>query len=540
MPALFNLRIIIFFWFVLCLNALVFLPGFSEYDTQKYLSIAHQMIDHHQYLIAQWENKVYSDKPPLLFWLIILGWHVLGYLNQWPQALVLILGSVSLFISYRLAQQFWPNTQSAKIAALLTVTCFQWFWCVKAIRVDSLLCLAVLLACLSVYHSLFALTRKTKILSWLGYSLAIALGAFAKGPVILIFVLVPACLMPFCFSCPARHNLKNWYGLLAVTTLLGFALILAWAVPAIYLGGEQFAREIAFQQITHRATLHQEAFYYYLARLPLYLLPWSLYPPVYLALYLALYRAVKHLSTNRPLVWCVVFVVSSLSILSVFGQKLPHYIFPSVAIVLLVLANSLNQLGLNSLHSPKNLWLLAFFIFGVSLFCLGFNLIETHLSLENRTRGFFLHELHLSAWGLIFLSLSLVLFVAPVRTLAHQLLLIGLAQLILSLFVFSTVLYRYEQHLSIQPIIMYLTSHTDSPLALSPNSVITQPELTTWLKQSQRKLEKPQNFDRWRLDHPKGIGLSSSLTDLTTHPITFWMFQERYRLLALIPAISVP
>ena len=538
MPVFFNLRIIILFWFILCLNALVFLPGFSEYDTQKYLSIAHQMIDQHQYLIAHWENKVYSDKPPLLFWLIILGWRCVGYLNQWPQALVLILGSTSTFISYRLAQQFWPNTHSAKIAALLTACCFHWFWCVKAIRVDSLLCLAVLLACLCVYHSLFAVTLKTKIMSWMGYSLAMALGAFAKGPVILIFVLVPACFMPYCFSCPARRNLTYWYGLLTLTTLLGFALILAWAIPAMVLGGDQFAREIAFQQITHRATLNQEAFYYYLARLPIYLLPWSLYPPVYLALYRAFQNSIKNPRENRPLLWCLMFAFTSLGILSLFGQKLPHYIFPSLAIVLLILANSLNQLGLNSLHSRKNLWLLGIFILGVSLFCLGFNWIEAHLSLENRTRGFFLHELHLSAWGLVFLILSLFLFIAPIRTLAHQLVVIGLAQLVLSLFVFSTVLYRYEQHLSIQPIIKYLNTYPNSPLALTQNSQITQPELIRWLEQSHRKLEHPEHFDRWKLDHPQGIGLSSSLTDLTNHPITFWMFQERYRLLALIPALS--
>jgi len=47
-------------------------------DETRYLSVAWEMWNHGDWLVPHLNGAPYSDKPPALFWGILLGWRVFG------------------------------------------------------------------------------------------------------------------------------------------------------------------------------------------------------------------------------------------------------------------------------------------------------------------------------------------------------------------------------------------------------------------------------------------------------------------------------
>jgi len=57
-------------------------------DETRYLSVAWEMWQHHTFLVPTLNGEAYSHKPPLLFWLIQLGWWLFGT-SDWVARLVI-------------------------------------------------------------------------------------------------------------------------------------------------------------------------------------------------------------------------------------------------------------------------------------------------------------------------------------------------------------------------------------------------------------------------------------------------------------------
>ncbi|APE30291.1 hypothetical protein BOX17_04590 [Halomonas aestuarii] len=57
-------------------------------DETRYLSVAWEMWQHQSFLVPLLNGEAYSHKPPLLFWLIQLGWWLFGA-SDWVARLVI-------------------------------------------------------------------------------------------------------------------------------------------------------------------------------------------------------------------------------------------------------------------------------------------------------------------------------------------------------------------------------------------------------------------------------------------------------------------
>ena len=79
---------------------------------------------------------------------------------------------------------------------------------------------------------------------------AIALGVYAKGPVILIHVLPVALLAPLWVGGLARPG--AWYRGIGVSILVALALVGLWLGPALILGGEAYRGEVLWRQSAGR------------------------------------------------------------------------------------------------------------------------------------------------------------------------------------------------------------------------------------------------------------------------------------------------
>ena len=59
-------------------------------DETRYLSVAYEMFIDKEWVVPKLNGEIYSQKPPLLFWLIQSGWSIFGVNIWWPRMLGLI------------------------------------------------------------------------------------------------------------------------------------------------------------------------------------------------------------------------------------------------------------------------------------------------------------------------------------------------------------------------------------------------------------------------------------------------------------------
>ena len=283
-------------------------------DETRYLTVAWEMHLSHHWLLPSLNGEPYSHKPPLLFWLINLMWTVTGP-QLWAARLIPgIITGIALLLTARLARTLFPERPLiAQLAPLLLLTCPAFLVYGNLIMFDLLLACFVMLALERVWRAANSFTvipaqagirQASHHLSfqslpdprlrgddkfwvnWILFGLFTGFGVLAKGPVVALYVLFPAILLPW-FSTPTVIVKKRWFlGILAglgVATLVG----LAWAVPAAIEGGHEFAKMLFIKQSAGRMVesfAHRRPPWFYLPFVPAFCVPLMFWPPFWRAL----------------------------------------------------------------------------------------------------------------------------------------------------------------------------------------------------------------------------------------------------------------
>ena len=266
--------------------ASVWLRPLWPVDETRYASVAWEMWLRGDFLVPHINGEPYSHKPPLLFWLIQLGWALFGVNDWWPRLVAPLCALASVPLLLRLGALLWPpgceasETRESREARLLPVwvlfgtLLFAVF--ITLTMFDLLLMLCTMAGMIGVL-TLAQGSRRAGIL-WLGAG--IGLGVLAKGPVILLHVLPAALVAPW-WAPATREKPGRWYLDLLLGVVLGAALALAWALPAAIFGGEEYRRAIFWGQTAGRVSdsfAHRAPLWYYLPLLPLILFPWFVWP----------------------------------------------------------------------------------------------------------------------------------------------------------------------------------------------------------------------------------------------------------------------
>lgn len=256
-------------------------------DETRYASVAWEMWLRGDFLVPYINGEPYSQKPPLLFWLIQLGWSLFGVNDWWPRLVAPLCALASIPLLLRLDRLLWPDATRENEAAhplsvwvLFGSLLFAGF--ITLTMFDLLLMLCAMAAMVGVL-TLAKGERRAGVL-WLGAG--IGLGVLAKGPVILLHVLPVAVIAPW-WASSLKGRLGRWYLDLLLGVLLGAALALAWALPAAYFGGEEYRRAIFWGQTAGRVQesfAHRAPWWYYLPLLPLILFPWFVWPKVWIGI----------------------------------------------------------------------------------------------------------------------------------------------------------------------------------------------------------------------------------------------------------------
>jgi 4-amino-4-deoxy-L-arabinose transferase-like glycosyltransferase len=322
---------------LLLLAPVVFLLPPLPIDETRYLAVAWEMRSTGEFLVPHLNGALYSQKPPLLFWLINAGWLATGVHAWTARAMTLACSLASLVLVARLTRRVTGSQAAARMSAVLLLGMLYFATFANAIMFDVLLATCALIA----LHGLVDLAedrRRGIVLTGLG----IGLGILAKGPVMLLDVGFAAVLAPWWNRGIARGNAR-YFGSLLAAVALGAAIALAWAVPAAIHGGPEYSHAIFLSQTFDRIQgvktgTHAQPFWWYVVWLPVMLLPW---PLVLRGRFEAMRALLRERGARLALAWVLPTVVA----FSLIGGKQAHYLLPLLPGVALLFAIALDRGG---------------------------------------------------------------------------------------------------------------------------------------------------------------------------------------------------
>jgi 4-amino-4-deoxy-L-arabinose transferase-like glycosyltransferase len=331
---------------VLLMGIAIWTRPFLPVDETRYLAVAWEMWRDGNFLVPHLNGETYSHKPPLLFWLMNLGWAVLGLNDWWPRLVAPLFGLGSLFLTESLARSLWPGREEIAAAGpTILLGCIFWTLFTTLTMFDMMLAFFTLVGLLGILRA----WHGEKLFGFSILAVAIALGVLAKGPAILLHLLPVALLAPV-WGDARKITLRSWYLGIFATTLIGASLSLAWAIPAAIAGGDAYAEAIFWGQSAGRMVksfAHAQPWWWYLVVTPPLVLPWLIWPAVWKAVggRAAWKRSdgLRPALENSGIKFCLSWFLPVFIAFSLISGKQLHYLLPIFPALALVLAYLLSE-----------------------------------------------------------------------------------------------------------------------------------------------------------------------------------------------------
>ncbi|MEX2649099.1 MAG: glycosyltransferase family 39 protein [Alphaproteobacteria bacterium] len=301
----------------------------------RYLSVAWEMWQRGDWLVPHLNGQPYPDKPPLMFWTILLGWSLGGVGETWARLVAPLFGVGCLALTDLLARDLWPESPGIRRMAPLMLVSLPVFLVFATIAFfDVPLGFFVLLALWGAVRAV-----RAPVPGIIAMGVGLGLGALTKGPVVLLHVLPVVLLAPL-WSRRVRSSWRRWYAGVAVALVLGAAIGLGWAIPAARAGGETYGAAILWGQTGGRLAAsfaHAEPWWWYLPWLPLLAYPWLWWPPLWRAAVEARHTLAADAAIRFCLVW---FAVPFVGFCLISGKQ-PNYLVPLLPALTLLTARLL-------------------------------------------------------------------------------------------------------------------------------------------------------------------------------------------------------
>lgn len=302
-------------------------------DETRYVSVAWEMWRTGSWFVPQLNGVAYDHKPPLLFWLIHLGWALFGVTEWWPRVIAPLCVLLAVFGLDRLSNRLWPDRPAAgRLGTLIFLTSFYISLSLTAVMFDMLL-----LACIAWgWVALHRAVTQRDWGGWLAYGLAMGLGILAKGPVALIYLIPPLLLSRW--WAPVLRTRSPGY-MSASALIVAAAVPLAWLLAASETGSFDYIGKLVVDQTVNRVNGemgHPRPWYWYVPLLFLLPMPWSLWPPAWRTL-----RQISVMWNDRSSRFAIGTLLVVLVLLSLVAGKQVHYLIPALAMGSLVLGRSL-------------------------------------------------------------------------------------------------------------------------------------------------------------------------------------------------------
>ncbi len=324
------------------LSVLLFFFGLGWRDfwapvEPRYAEIARVMFANGEWIVPKVNGDLYTDKPMLYFWLVLLAGKIFGAVNEWTLRLPAALGGVGLiWATYLLGKEFF-TARAGFLSAVILATSMRVIWEARWAHIDMLFCF---LFVLSMYFAARSLLGHGSAKQMLLAYVFMALATLAKG---LIGVVLPA-LVLISFMAARR----DWRMIAGAKLPLGIPLFLLITAPWVWLVQQatdgRWLKDFLFIHHFQRYTAgagHRQPFYYYFTTLPVDLLPWT----IFVVPALVAYRPYRRIWHEPVLMFFVLWFLSVLLFFSAADTKRELYLLPLLPVLALLIGNYFDDLS---------------------------------------------------------------------------------------------------------------------------------------------------------------------------------------------------
>ena len=328
-------------FYLSALTLLLFFTGLGARDfwapvEPRYAEIARIMFAKGEWIVPTVNGDLYTDKPILYFWLVLIASKIAGAVNEWTVRLPAALGGIGFVLTTYLIGRDFYNPRVGLVAAAVLATSVRVIWEARWAHIDMVFGLFFLLTIFFGARSLLHKGSKNEVL--LAY-VFMALAVLSKG---LIGVVLPALVLTV-FIIVRR----DWRVLIEARLALGVPIFLLIAAPWFYwvssvTDGKWLADFIYVHHIQRYTdgNGHRKSFYYYLTTLPVDFMPWTTFAIPAVFAYFP-YRQIRQQAHSLFFFLCfaVVFLFFSIS-----DTKRDLYLLPLLPSLALFLGNYVDDL----------------------------------------------------------------------------------------------------------------------------------------------------------------------------------------------------
>lgn len=339
-------------------------------DEPRFVLVAKQMLESHQWLLPMRGGELYPDKPPVFMWLVALGALLTGSLKIAFLLPSLFAGLGTLALTWDLGRRLWGE-EVARTAGTLLLMIVQFVLQTKTAQIDALVTFFITLG---IYGFMRFLCGQG---GWRFYYLgwcAVGAGVITKGVGILAaFVFIPALLIHRGFRSPAPAAFLK----AALGPIAALGIIALWLIPLVYVVLTShdplmlaYLNNILFHQTVTRYadSWHhfRPAWYFLLEVIPVFWLPISLLLPWFIPRW---WQAIKN--GDREITLLLGYVLCVLIFFSLSPGKRGVYLTPATPALALICAPYLSAVV--SQIWPRRLlsgflWIVAFSVIAACVY----------------------------------------------------------------------------------------------------------------------------------------------------------------------------
>ncbi len=323
-------------WLLLVIAAL-FVRSPTSIDELKLLAVSWEMWQQDVFLLPVLNGFDNPDQPPLMPWLIMLGWKIFGVNDWWPRVLSALFSLMSLFVIGRIAAYLWMDQlKMPRYTAYILLGSWLWVFYLTVSLADNMLTFFTLLGLYGILRA----WRYTTRAGWFIFGFATGCAVLSNGLVSLLYTMPVALLGPIWAG--REHALRwvHWYIDIATGLIVGIGLVGLWGLVIIIEMEQGMA--IALDHLTGALPTEISLFpknqpmHWYLVLLPVAILPWIAWPLIYSRLW-----HVKDKPIALGLIFCLVWVIPALLVLSMLGPRQPQFLLPLLPAFALMISHLL-------------------------------------------------------------------------------------------------------------------------------------------------------------------------------------------------------
>ncbi|MFA5462866.1 MAG: glycosyltransferase family 39 protein [Dysgonamonadaceae bacterium] len=318
---------LILIWFIALLPIMI-MRDFTPNNELRYLSIVDEALVNGDVFTFTNQGEIYADKPPLHFWLMMLGKVMLNGHRMWylsmlsfiPALITLVTMTKWMRMSNR-EKEISENEENENAGILMLMTSGLFIGLTIFVRMDMLM---VMFITLSLYTFYKIYKRENHPRDTYLFPIYVFLALFSKGPIGILIPLISTTL--FLIFRKKIHTFKKYWGWKSLLIILAGVTI--WFTGVYIEGGNEYLNNLLVHQTVERGINsyhHKEPFYYYAISIWYSIAPWSL-----LAIGLLVASLYKRKIKSDIELFFAIIVLSSFGFLSIISSKIEIYFLPAI------------------------------------------------------------------------------------------------------------------------------------------------------------------------------------------------------------------